>query len=170
MDRIEQIKEKNEITDRSSLYFNQYWALPNNMSFYIFQKVVNKLISNNNETLDVDIEKMDFTLELSGDKEISYAVKIHSYLKSHRDLFRHVIFKFSHPHIYGQMVHNTESSMLIKLCSPGGFFSGGSKVTIQSPHLVHYRDDFSFKLLRSKDRFIYMNSFSLWQDFDPTEY
>lgn len=176
IDRIEQIKKKNHITDYSSLYFNQYWALPNNMSRYIFQKV-NKRLNNSedeetNEPIHVEIEKLAFTVELKNDKEVDYALKIHKYLrrKSYNEQFRHVIFKFTHPHIYGQMVHSTESSMIIKLCSAGVFFSNGSTVTIKSPHLVHYRDQFAFKLLRFKDRFIFMNSFSLWPDFELSEY
>ena len=70
---------------------------------------------------------------------------------------------FKHNGIYGQTVHNTRGSIIVKLCQAGLFFSGGGEKTIDSAHMIHYRDSFNFDLIKKQNR-ISFKSFITWYD------
>lgn len=180
---IRHISERNNVPENASvsLYFNQYWALENNMSREIFQYVVNhfKFNISSEEVVKsvrkypvyVKVKSLNLELEVDSDNELLYAVKIAKYLHNSisEPMFRYVIYKFKHRHVYGQMVHDTRSSLLIKLCTAGEYTSQGAEVVIKSPHSIHYRDLYNFRVLKPKNGYIPIKNFILWSDYQLTE-
>ncbi len=93
------------------------------------------------------------------------ALKIYDRVKKENGtMMRQVILKFQHRDIYGQTVHNTKSSLLIKLCAAGWYFNNGLSITVDSPHSIHYRDDYNFKFLAATTKSISLGSFVLFSD------
>lgn len=176
--RIKQIIGKLNLSPKVSLYFRQQWALPNNFSRGVFNYIeeyfeTNSIDINSNKSLPVhlDINHLNFSVVLLKKEHLKYATKIQSYLKNHTgEIFRYVIFKIDHPNIYGQTVHNTESSMIIKLCGAGEFFAGGGKqIKVRSPHIIHYRESYKFDLFKTYNKYVSFEHFQRWADFELFE-
>jgi len=146
------------IKSDASLYFNQYWALPNSLSKQIF-----KNLSTSNFPIIVKTDKFD--LEINDKIDLEYAKKIANHVNhlDDSDKFRQFIIMFKRNGIYGQTVHNTRGSIIVKLCQAGLFFSGGGEKTIDSAHMIHYRDSFNFDLIKKQNR-ISFKSFITWYD------
>jgi hypothetical protein len=158
-DFIEDINTKNNIKSHVSLYFNQYWALTNILSKQIFQN----LNSIHNFPTIIKTEKFDISIDNKIDLE--YANKIANDVANlnSSDKFRKFIIMLSRDGIYGQTVHNTKASIIIKLCQAGLYFPGGTEKTISSAHMIHYRDSFNFDLIKKFNR-ISIRSFVTWFD------
>lgn len=158
-DFIEDINTKNNIKSHVSLYFNQYWALTNILSKQIFQN----LNSIHNFPTIIKTEKFDISIDNKNDLE--YANKIANDVANlnSSDKFRKFIIMLSRDGIYGQTVHNTKASIIIKLCQAGLYFPGGTEKTISSAHMIHYRDSFNFDLIKKFNR-ISIRSFVTWFD------
>lgn len=169
-ERVVEIAEKNKISTDVSIYLNQHWALDNEMSQEIF-KDVPTVGENATFPVYLRVKKHRFDLKISDNKQLEHAMDIWSYLESHNStMFRHVIFTFRHSNIYGQVIHNTKSSMILKLCSAGEFFTGGKQVTAESPHFMHYRENYVFKLHKKNGFYIPVESFRLWPNYDREEF
>lgn len=184
--RTQTIIQRNQAPTDASLYLNQYWALENNLSMGILSTVGDYLKSKS-----VDIEESDeklksyfikvnypvilntpgsnFKLRIDNQIDmlngVSMLKKLRSSLESSENkMFRFVVLKFTHPSIYGQTIHNTKSSMQIKLCEAGMYFRNGLSVRVQWPHSIHYRDTYNFDLIKVDGKYIAMSSFSFLVD------
>lgn len=175
-----------QIAPHASLYLNQYWALSNRMSGGIYESIEEFLaqrsidVNNPGERLRVPIvikpKKLDFYLTIGTLDEWKRGVKILEYLRKktnhfseNLDGFRYVVFKFTHQHIYGQTVHNTKSSLIIKLCGAGEFFRNGLQQTVQDAHFVHYRDSYDFGHVKQARNYLDSTAFVYWDDFVAEE-
>lgn len=147
-DYIQEILSVDNIVDQetSSLYLNQYWALRNSQSRKIFEN----LQGFDSFTYPALLNAIYFDILVNNEKEMAYLKEMREYVGRLRDsdMFRNVVIKFRVSFMYGQTLHNTNASMVVKLCAPGLFFANGKLVIINSTHLMHYRDVFEFKWLK----------------------
>lgn len=185
-DNVLRIMDESKVNHNHTIYLDQYWALPNEMSRKIFDKVklefgrqtsnrfqIDQEEDDDDETSSeiwISIEEFNFELAIRSQSELDHAFGIIKYLENKNKInsspyFRDVIVKFSHPWIFGQAVHNTKSSLVLKLCGAGEFFTHGLQVTVRNEHLIHYRPTFDLKLLRIRGEFIRVTSFMRWIDF-----
>lgn len=187
-ERVRAIVERNKAPNDSSLYVNQYWALENELSVGILGMLGEYLRGKS-----VDVDKVSeselksillkikyplvfdtpggkFQLRVDTNVHMLYGLYMFKYLREARSdsdqMFRHVILKFKHQYIYGQMIHNTKSSMEIKLCQAAEFFRYGQTVDVVWPHSIHYRDTYNFDLIKVESKYIPLSSFVLWKDLD----
>lgn len=132
----------------------------------------------------IKIEGLDLELKVSGKSEWQKALKFIKLLNKTRseskqekdkddeddkDMFRQVILKFQHSNIFGQTIHNTRSSLIVKLCEAGELFPGGAKRTVPQAHFLHYRERFNLHEIKIQSRYISIDSMISWSDLDRME-
>lgn len=192
-DRVHGIVQKVGIRPpHASIYLNQYWALDNPIAFRIFDSIkasiesdatlVERLRSNQSDMLEkfvnVEAESFRFRLRVYGRHDWAHVHKLLDVIEANRtswekgeNRLRHMMFLFAQPNVFGQTIHNTKSTLVVKLCGAGDFFSRGRQFKLYSNHFVHYRDTFNLDLLRvdSYSRVLSPRLFVLWKDFDKNE-
>jgi hypothetical protein len=122
----------------------------------IIKNIASKLLnlSSNNFPIVIDenrYEKYNFKISIKNTQELDHARSLLKNLEvggfARDELCRVLHIKFTHPSIYGQTVHATQSSEIIKLCERGSTFPGGVVVKADRAYLAHYREIFNFGLI-----------------------
>jgi hypothetical protein len=165
----EDVAERNGYSPNSSLYFDQYWAIENSYSKVTFKNVEEYFKkSGGSKKYPIQIKTRDFDLLINNKDEEAYARKMVEFVGSLNETrqFRDVIVTFKHPYIYGQSLHNTRSSILVKLCEAGLYFRNGGSVKSDFTHFMHYRDYFNFNNIKTKNRFVSVMAFVKWCKID----
>jgi hypothetical protein len=155
LEYLTNIKAKERINDEvSSIYIRQFWYLENTLGLEIIHKIKSELQRNRKSvTFPVLIEsKCRIIIKDSNDLEYaSKIVKVYEKLNasiSSKCRFLYVTFKEAY--IYGQTVHSTRASEIVKLVGAGSFFPGRLTHTLDSIHLAHYRDEYNFEQLGAR--------------------
>lgn len=187
-ERIDEIVRKNQLTSNASLYFNQHWGIQNEISYTIFQRFSIYLeqrsikpsdlmkLNSSDEFFDgltyVNVPDFRFDLRIVGKPEWMHAINmlnyINAYMKSNSSdkLLRQVVLKFEQEKIFGQTVHNTKSSLTLKLCKANDYFLNGASINVENVHFIHYRDSYNFDLIKKRSRFIPVMDFVSLPDYE----
>jgi hypothetical protein len=141
----------------TSVYLKrQYWYLENRHSRPIIENIDSKLSARKLNNVPIVIQdnrydRFNFRIRINDQRELEYAKSLTGRLKSGGfdcdELCRVIYISFEHSAIFGQTVHSTRSSELIKLCDRGSAFPGGGIVNVDRPFLAHYRDFFNMDLI-----------------------
>ena len=160
---IEDINAKNNFKNDVSLYFNQYWALSNVASTKILESINSTSLAST--AFPILVKSVNFDLLINDEVDLEYATKIANHVAALNvsDKFRQIILMVKHQHLYGQTVHNTRSSIIVKLCGAGLFFPGGIQIETTSSHMIHYREEFGLTWIAKQNR-ITIRSFITWHD------
>jgi hypothetical protein len=157
------IYKKNKLISKfTSLYFEQqYWYLQNNYTRYIIYKIkhsLNRLDSDFTYPILIEIDPFfgfKFDLAITNEEELNYAHKLIKKNKKnpgrYEEMCRLMYVKFYQPSIYGQTVHATHSSEVVKLCTPyDKLHMGGRTFRVSNEFSVsHFR--FKFDISRIWD-------------------
>ena len=160
---IEDIYAKNNFNTDVSLYFNQYWAISNDLSKQIFKNL--NFTNSTSNTFPILVKSEKFDLLINDEIDLGYAKKIANHINALNvsDKFRQIILRIKHYNYQGQSVYNTRSSNVINIIRTVSFFPGGLHVTINSSHMIHYREIFFLSTI-AKNNQINISSFITWFD------
>lgn len=181
---VHELVKRNGLASHASIYLDQYWALSNRMSRRVYESVEEFLrrrsidINEPRGRLDTQIvikpSGCDFYMTLNSLHEWRRALSMLEYLRAREklawsenggdDAVRHVVFRFAHEAIFGQAVHNTASTLIVKLCGAGAFFANGVQQKVRDERILHYRNDYDFKLVKTNGIYVNSSAFVLWTD------
>jgi hypothetical protein len=160
---MSELKRSTKIEDEAtSVYLSQYWYLENAHSAQMMELIKNA-VNNKSKKWQTGsfpiIIRASYPISLGSRAEINYArslVSSYDFNMSTKAKLstrcRVVYLSFDREFIYGQTVHATRSSEIVRLVGAGTKFPGGWTRHLATAHLAHYRDEFGFELISKNGR------------------
>ena len=163
-EHIEAIQKDNKIYDRqTSIYLPQayYWENINAEPVLKNIKLTLDNVNQTNTAFPISIKNNvylhhKFGIIINDESQLNYASDlVASFFKrsSLNEMCRVIFITFNKQYIYGQTVHATQSSELIKLVEPGSHFPSGIFKKVTNYYMTHYRDYFQFNLILDNGHF-----------------